>query len=184
MPDKNSINKKAVMIVAYENFRDEEYLTPKKILKERGVEVKTASNKIGKAKGTGGVEAEVDLLVKDIHPDDFDAVIFIGGQGALENLDNQISYNLARTAVEKRKILAAICVSPVILAKAGALKGRQATVWSSLVEQRPVKVLEANGAKYQNKAVVVDGKIITADGPAAAQEFGEKIRESLSTTYP
>ncbi len=179
MPIKDLINKKVAVIVASENFRDAEYLAPKKILEDKGVKVKTASNKTGVAKGADGATIKVDLLVKDINPDEFDAIIFIGGPGALENLDNGISYNLARSAIEKGKILSAICIAPVILAKAGVLKDKKATVWSSPLDREPVKILEENGAKYVGEKAVVDGKIITANGPSAAEDFGKAIIKVL-----
>ena len=172
-------NKKVVMVVASENFRDEEYFEPKTILEEQGVIVKTASNKAGVARGVGGREANVDLLITDVNPADFDAVIFIGGSGSLEHLDNDNSYQLVQSTLGQKKILAAICVSPVIVAKAGVLKDKEATVWSSPEDRSAVQILEENGAKYVDKPVVVDGQIITANGPAAAQEFGKKIRELL-----
>jgi len=172
-------NKKVVMVVASENFRDEEYFEPKAILEKQGVIVKTASNKAGVARGVGGREATVDLLVTDVNPVDFDVVIFIGGPGSLEHLDNDNSYQLAQSTLGQGKILAAICVSPVILAKAGVLKDKEATVWSSFEDRSSIQILEDNGAKYVDKTVVVDGKIITANGPTAAQEFGRKISELL-----
>ena len=175
----NLAGKKAVMIVASEDFRDEEYFEPKEVLENRGVEIKTASDKVGMAKGAGGKQTKVDLLVSDVNSSEFDAVIFIGGPGALAHLDNEFSYNLAKSAVEQKKILAAICISPVILAKAGVLKEKQATVWSSPLDRSSIEILKENGAKYNSKAVVVDGKIITANGPSAAKQFGEKIVEKL-----
>lgn len=179
-PNSVSIsNKKVVMVVASENFRDEEYFEPEAILEERGVIVKTASNKAGVARGVGGREVTVDLLVTDVNPADFDAVIFIGGPGSLEHLDNDNSYQLVQSTLGQKKILAAICVSPVIVAKASVLKDKEATVWSSPEDRSAVQILEENGAKYVDKPVVVDGQIITANGPAAAQEFGQKIAELL-----
>jgi len=172
-------NKKIAMIVASENFRDEEYFVPKEILEKGGAEIKTASNKMGVAQGADGGSAKVDLLVQDVNPIDFDAVVFIGGPGALKHLDNEFSYELARTAIEQGKILGAICVSPVILAKAGVLKSKRATVWSSALDKSTVKILKDNGADYVDENVVADGKIITANGPSSAKEFGEKILEML-----
>ena len=81
--------------------------------------------------------------------------------------------------MEKQKILAAICIAPAILAKAGVLEGKNATVWSSVLDKGPIKILEENGANYVEKDVVVDGNIITANGPQAASEFGRKIVEIL-----
>ena len=171
---------KVVTIIAYRDFRDEEYFVPKEILEGAGAEVKTASNKMGRALGADGGEVEIDLLVKDLNPADFDVVVFIGGPGCLGNLDNENSYQVAKETVSQNKILASICISPIILAKAGVLKGKKATVWSSPMDRSPVKILEENGAIYQDELVVVDGKIITGNGPGAAKEFGEAIVEVLT----
>ena len=198
MPEKALENKKIAMIVAFKDFRDEEYFVPKEILETAGAEVKTASNKMGRAIGADGGDVEIDLLVENLNLaefDDlqrksshnsiqsissFDAVIFIGGPGCLENLDNENSYRVARETVSQNKVLASICISPTILAKAGVLGGKRATVWSSPMDRGPVKILENNGAIYQDESVVVDGKIITGDGPAAAKEFGQAIVKALT----
>lgn len=175
-------NKKVVMIVAGKDFKDEEYFVPRQILEEKGTEIKTASNKSGQASGVSGNEVKVDLLVSEINPGDFDAIVFIGGPGALDNLDNEVSYGLSRKTIEEGKILAAICISPVILAKSGVLQGKQATVWSSVLDKSAVKILKERGVRYFDEKVMIDGQIITANGPEAAQEFGEKIGELLSRT--
>jgi len=180
MPGKNLAGKKIVIILAFRDFRDEEYFVPKEILQGAGAEVKTASNQMGTAIGADGADVEVNLLISEINIIDFDAVIFIGGPGCLENLDNEESYQVAKETVSQNKVLASICISPVILAKAGVLEGKKAAVWSSPLDRGPVKILENNGAIYQDKPVVVDGKIITGNGPAAAREFGEKIIELLT----
>jgi len=176
-------NKKAVIIISFRNFRDGEYFIPKEILEKAGVEIKTASNKTGLAIGSDGGEVNIDLLVSDINIGEFDAVVFIGGPGCLISLDNEQSYNIAREAVSQNKLLASICISPVILAKAGVLEGKKATVWSSSMDKSPVKALEEKGVLYQAEPVIVDGKIITANGPAAAKGFGQAIVEGLTKSY-
>ncbi|TET84568.1 MAG: DJ-1/PfpI family protein [Candidatus Nealsonbacteria bacterium] len=176
----NLTSKKIAIIIAHRNFRDEEYFVPKEILEGAGTEVKTASNQMGRALGADGGETEVNLLISEINMADFDVVVFIGGPGCLENLDNENSYKLAEEAVSQNKILASICISPIILAKAGVLAGKKATVWSSPMDKSSVKILRENGAIYQDELVVVDGKIITGNGPTAAKKFGEEIVEALT----
>ncbi|MBC7074238.1 DJ-1/PfpI family protein [Candidatus Parcubacteria bacterium] len=179
MPQKTLKQKKAVMIIAFRDFRDAEYFLPKEILEKGGVEVKTASNKLGVAIGADGGDTKVDLLVSDINVSDFDAIIFVGGPGCLEALDNDASYKVVKEAVSQNKVLAAICISPIILAKAGVLKGKNATCWTDFTRSQ-AKILEKEGAIFQDKDVVVDGKIITANGPKAAQKFGQAILEALT----
>ena len=180
MPNQNILDKKIVIIVAFKDFRDEEYFVPKEILEGAGAEVKTASNQMGVAIGADGGEVSINLLISEINTMDFDGVVFIGGSGCLENLDNEDSYRVVKDTVSQDKVLASICISPTILAKAGVLLGKRATVWSSPLDKGAVKILEENGAIYQDEAVVVDGKIITGNGPGAAEQFGKAILEVLT----
>ncbi len=178
---QNQINKKIVMVIAFKNFRDEEYFEPKEVFERLGIGLRTASNIEGTAIGVDGGEANVDFLVSEVKSQDFDAIVFVGGPGCLDSLDNEVSYKLVRKSFAQNKILAAICIAPVILARAGVLNGKKATVWSSPLDRSPVKILKENGAIYIDKGVVVDGKIITGNGPAVAKEFAEKIIEVLTS---
>lgn len=174
---------KVVMIVAFKDFRDEEYFVTKEVLENNGVEVYTASSQRGVAIGAEGGEAEVDLLVSEVVPNIniFDAVIFAGGPGTLKYLDNETSYNLIKeTIAEKDMVLAAICISPVILAKTGVLEGKEATVFAT-GNKSSVNTLEENGAEFVDDKVAKDGNIITANGPEAAKDFGKEILRAISS---
>lgn len=173
-------NKKVLMIIAFRDFKDEEYFIPREILEKAGVEVAVASDKKGMAYGVAGGEAIVGLTISEVEGDDFDAIIFIGGGGAQKYIESVDCHRVAWEAVAGERVLAAICIAPAILAKAGVLKGKKATVWSSPMDRAAIKILEENGAKYTNEPVVVDGKIITANGPEAAEEFGRKMIEALA----
>lgn len=179
MKETKSSNKKIAMVVAFSNFRDEEYFIPKEIFEKVGIEVNTVSEKKGIAIGAGGGDTKVDLTLDELNVDEFDAIVFVGGPGAYKYIEEEKAHRIAKEAVEKGKILAAICIAPAILAKAGVLAGKNATVWSSVLDKSPIRLLKENGANYVDKNVVVDGKIITANGPHAAEEFGEKIVELL-----
>lgn len=180
MQSSNISSKKVIFIIAFRDFRDAEYFLPKEILESAGVKIITASTRKGLAIGADGGEIEIDFLVPEVRPPELDAAVFIGGPGALKYLDNEDSYKLARETIAQNKILAAICISPVILAKAGVLEGKKATVWSSPMDKSAIRTLEQYKAIYENNPVVIDGKIITASGPSAAEEFGEKIKELLT----
>jgi len=173
-------DKKIAIIIAFKNFKDEEYFTPRKILEEAGAKIKVVSNETGTAFGAEGLQVNIDAELSDLDVSNFDAVVFVGGPGALDNLNNQDSYRVIREAVKQNKVLAAICISPVILAKAGVLNGKKATVWTNPLNKKPKKILEENGAIFVEQNVVVDGNIITANGPDAAAEFGKKLVEVLA----
>ncbi|MFH1972854.1 MAG: DJ-1/PfpI family protein [archaeon] len=162
--------KKILMVIAPINYRDEEFEEPKKVFKKKGYEVFVASKGVEQAKGVLGGIAEVDLEISEVQATNFDAIVFIGGAGASVYLEDKIAWSIARNAVSNGKILGAICIAPSILANAGVLNGKNATVWPSQQAH-----LETNGAKYSDNDVVVDGKIVTANGPKSAEKFGKKI---------
>lgn len=167
------------MVIAFRDFRDIEYLIPKDIFLAVGARVTTISIKKGIAIGADGVTIKIDITLDELNIDDFDALVFIGGSGAVKLIDNSIVNNLIQETIKKDKVLGAICIAPAILAKAGALKGKKATVWSSSLDKSAIKILKQEGAEYEDKNVVIDGKIVTGAGPFAAKEFGEKIVELL-----
>jgi protease I len=167
--------KKVVMIIASGNFRDEELLDTKRVLERNGIEVKVASGTLRSVEGMLGAKVRPDILVADINTKDFDAIVFVGGSGASEYWDDPLAHKLAQSAISENKIVAAICIAPVTLARAGVLKGKRATVFSSEIAE-----LKASGANYTGKPVEKDGNIITADGPSAARAFAEEIVRALS----
>lgn len=158
------------MIIAFQGFRDEEYDIPKKILEKAGIEVTTASTQVGTATGKLGMTAKVDITLKDIKVSDYDSIIFVGGPGSYDLFDDPLAQGIAKETIEQNKILAAICAAPGILAKAGLLKGKKTTCFSGVSY-----LLVKSGANYTGSGLEIDGKIITADGPAHAKQFGEAI---------
>ena len=164
-----------VMVIAPKVFRDEEYAEPKRILESRGATVVTASVAPGECIGKLGMRAHADISVTDAALRDWDATIFVGGAGASVFFDDPAAHVLAcRTADADGSILAAICIAPSTLARAGLLEGVHATAFPSQKED-----LIEHGALWTGETVTVDGLLVTGNGPEAAVEFGEKIGDML-----
>ena len=178
-PNFSKFYRKIAIVIAFRDFRDPEFFIPEGIFKKAGTDITVVSTSLGTAIGADGGEVNVNLLLKNLNPEKFDAIVFIGGPGCLKYLDNEDSYKIIRETVSKGKVLASICISPVILAKSGVLEGKKATVWSSSLDKSPIKILKENGAIYHDEKVVIDGKIITGNGPSAAKEFGENVVNML-----
>ena len=172
-PDSTGV-RRAALIVARQNYRDEELFETKRALDAAGVQSVIASTTIGIIRGTLGGIAEANMLIGQLNIDDYDAIIFIGGLGAAEYVANPIALNLAREAVRNRKILAAISTAPTILANAGVLTGVRTT---SLLSERGSLVLA--GAFYTGTPVEEDRLIITGRDPGAAIQFGRNIADAL-----
>ena len=172
---REAVAKKALFIIAAKDFQDDEFAQPKAVLENSGVEVTVASTTLDEITGMNGAKAQADILLSDAVVADYDAIVFIGGSGAQQYLDDPLAQKIAQDSVAQGKITAAICLAPVILANAGVLEGRNATCYPTNGE-----VLSGAGVNYTTQPVEVDGKIITADGPSSAEQFGQEISKALA----
>jgi len=165
-----------VMIIAQNNFRDEELTIPKDFFESKGLSVTIACGSKVPAKGMFGKVVVPDKRIDEIDMKDFDALVLVGGLGASQYYSDKRVYKLAKDTLKsrKKKIVAAICLAPVTLANAGLLSMKKATVFNSAK-----RFITKGGAKYVDKPVVSDGRIITADGPAASLEFAKAIYSAL-----
>ncbi len=161
--------KNVVLIIAHNGFRDEEYVEPKKVFELAGVKVTTASTQLGSATGKLGLKTNVDITIDQLNVTNYDAVLFIGGPGCYDLYENKTCHKLAKDTVIQGKILGAICAAPGILAHAGVLTGKKATMFDD------TGVLAKFGATYTGNGVEVDGKIVTATGPDTAKKWAEAI---------
>jgi protease I len=165
-----------VMVIGQRDFRDEELFEPKALLEKAGAQVVVASSSLDEAEGMLGGRAQPGVVLSDVDPSDFHAIVFVGGVGAKQYWDDEAAHDLARRAAEQGRIVAAICLAPIILANAGLLDGRKATVWRTESGR-----LRAQGATYTGADVEVDGQIITANGPEAASEFATAVAEAMAS---
>jgi protease I len=166
--------KKAVLVIAAKDFQDDEFAKPREALQAAGISVTVASTTLNEVTGMNGAKVKPDMLLNNVKAENFDAVVFIGGSGAVQYLDDPVAHALAKNAVARQKIVGAICLAPVILANAGLLTGKRATCF-------PTQGSNLKMAKvvYTGKPVEKDGRIITADGPASAQAFGKELVKAL-----
>jgi len=170
-----AMKKKIVMVIAEDQFRDEELLQPKEMFVKSGLYVSIASTTTGKVKGMLGAQVVPDMLLRDISAVDFDVILFVGGMGASQYWNDPAAHQLIVEANNSNRIVAAICIAPVVLARSGILKGKRATVYPAQSGE-----LTAAGADYTGRSVEVDGNIITASGPEAAGEFAQAILDALN----
>lgn len=113
----------------------------------------------------------------------------VGAEAVAEDLELLIlaggsnNVNTLRRAPEAKKLitqvaaagkpLAAICAAPLILSDLGLVKGKKATCY-------PGMEAGLHGAEVQvDRKVVVDGGLITGQGPGAVFDFALKLIELL-----
>lgn len=166
-------SKKVIMIIAPEQFRDEEYFHTREGLERQGVDVDVASISNPAISGIDKLEVHVDKLLPEV-TDEYDGIIFVGGGGAKVYFQDQAALLLARKYYDEGKIVAAICIAPLILGYAGIMTDKKATCWEGAVKE-----LENFGVEYTGKSIEVDGNVITANGPKASEEFGTTVANNL-----
>lgn len=177
---------KILMIIAPDQFRDEELLVPRKAFLDEGWTVDTVSTRTGESKGMLGavenVQADLADAQAQVQNNAYAAVIVVGGMGSPEYLwNNSQVHQILQRMNAQNKIIAAICLSGAVLAKAGLLNGKRATVWEM---PESLEALKAGGCRYTGEAVTVDGNIITANGPEAAPAFAEAVIEKIKSLTP
>lgn len=169
-----------LLVLPQLGYNSEEYKVLRQAFEEAGYTVQVGAARLGDVTAASGDEtASTEVTIADATEriDDYVGVVFVGGPGAQMYHKDKEAHGLVKATVAKEKVLGAICLAPYTLANAGVLLGKQATVW---VGGRFKKLdFEVLGPTFAAGAVVRDGRIVTANGPDAAAEFGETILETL-----
>lgn len=178
----------ALLIIAKQGFQDVELNGTRDGLTAAGFDVILASTEAGPCVGKFGAQETAAIALKNVDVKDYDRIGFIGGPGASNLWQNADAKRIAQDTVRAKKPLGAICIAPKILAAAEVLAGKKATVWnddpsssslrsesSGQAQNQEAKFIESYGAEYTGEPVTVDGLIVTANGPGAAEEFGRVL---------
>jgi len=166
---------KVLFLVAPKGFQDDELAKPRKILEAAGAEVVVASSAGGSVSGQSG-EALEAISIVEARPTDFAGAVVVGGVGAVDLWENGIAQKFFRMAAHDGKPIGALSLGVGLLAKAGLLEGKAATIW---VTADALRALKEGGARYEKKPVVIAAGIVTADGPGSAESFGNIFAELL-----
>ena len=169
---------KILIAVAPEKYRDEELAEPLAAFQKAGIEFDIASTRRGTCTGMLGAKTIATLSFEDIDPKKYDGLVIVGGAGSQTHLwDDEMLPPIVKMFHQSGKVIGAICLAPVVLARAGILKGKKATYFESPASFREMKI---GGAVITNAPFVKDGRIITANGPAASKAFAEAVVQALT----
>ena len=118
-----------------------------------------------------GVCMVADEVWSDVSPQDYDVLLLPGGVGGTQAMAADESLlEAVRAFAEDGRLIGAICAAPLVLQAAGVLQGRRATCHPSVAGDLTVP-------EVLSERVVVDGRIVTSQGPGTAFEFALKILE-------
>jgi len=165
-PTKNSV----LIFLPKKDFNEEEFTIVRKRLQKAGKQIFITSDDHSACTGSKGMKVKSDTSFYNVHVNNFGAFILIGGIGSKSYWKHEVLHKIIKKFFEAKKVIAAICSSPVILAKAGILQNRKATCY---LEDK--MELINTGIDYQDKNVVVDGYIVTANDSRSALQFAEAV---------
>ena len=200
----------------------EEFAAPYYVFIDSGAEVTLASPKGGhppldpkstekdfQTAATARFNADLDaqkslattIKLKDISPDDYDALFYPGGHGPLWDLaEDKHSMNLIEIMYALGKPVAAVCHAPAVLRHARRadgsplVQGKLVTGFSNseeaavgLTDVVPFLVedeLQKNGGNYSKGAdwqsySVRDGNLITGQNPASSEAVAKEVLKQL-----
>ncbi len=142
-------------------------------LRRGGMEVVTVSiEETPEVVGATGQKLVADSLITEINPQDAEWIIIPGGMPGAPNLHANAQVNqIIKDQWLRGGKVAGICAGPaVVLAPTGILKGMKATCYPGLGKE-----IEAGGGSYVEQPVVVDGRLITSEGPGTTLQFAGAI---------
>ena len=124
-------------------------------------------------RGAHGILVGTDTDDSRIPTKDLQAVVLPGGMPGTTNLlKHEGLMHEIRKAAGEGKWVCAICAAPMVLAAAGVLDGRQATIYPGMENYIAC-------ATASNEPVVRDGNIITSKAPGTAMKFALALVEAL-----
>lgn len=165
---------KIATVILAEGFEEIEAVTSIDILRRADIDVTVCGLDKGVVTGSHNIKILADMTLAElkISPD---AVVLPGGMPGAANLANAEEVNRIITKMHNEKrLIAAICAAPaVVLAPAGILKGKKATCYPGMEERF------GKDTQFRAESVVVDGDVITSQGPGTAILFALAIVEKL-----
>lgn len=164
-----------VIVFLADGFEEVEALTVVDYLRRKDMAVDTVSiTDSQKVKGSHDIVVLADKKIADIDSlDSYDGAIIPGGMPGATNLrDNGRVIEIIRNLNEDNKLVAAICAGPIVLERAGVIKGKKITSYPGFEDTLKDGV-------YIEESVVRDGNIITSRGPALAVDFAIEIIKYL-----
>ncbi|MEI4487657.1 type 1 glutamine amidotransferase domain-containing protein [Frigidibacter sp. MR17.14] len=175
-----SLNGKTIAILATDGFEQSELEVPLNELKAAGATVHVVSPKSGEIRGWDekdwGRAVKVDRRLDGTSSADYDALVLPGGQinpDLLRVEDKALA--LVKAFWAEKKVIAAICHGPWLLAETGIAKGRKLTSYPSI----RTDMINA-GADWTDAEVVCDQGLVTSRNPGDLKAFVAKIAEEVA----
>ena len=172
------------MVPLANGFEEIEALTIIDVLRRAGIQTDTIGVIGSFIESKHGIRVMVDKRLNEVNEDNYDAIILPGGSPGYENLrKSKRVIEILKKFNSQNKLIGAICGAPLILAREGLLDNKKATIYPGMERELP---------HPRDEPVIVDGNIVTSQGPGTAMKFaltlvkllkGEKDAERLKRDF-
>ncbi|OQA57247.1 DJ-1/PfpI/YhbO family deglycase/protease [Atribacter sp.] len=174
------MNNRRIMIFIENLYQELELWYPLLRLKEEGVETKlvgTGSSDL--YSGRNGFPAKPEVTASSITSRDFDGIIIPGGFAPDYLRRYPAIINLVKETFQQGKLIGALCHGPSVLISADIIRGKRITGNRAIRDD----IVNAGG-EYVDFHTVVDGNILTAQGPNDLPVFMKEVIGFFSQTKP
>ena len=169
---------KKVVVLFADGCEETEALTPVDYLRRAGTDAVCAGVNGLRITSSHKIVMEADVLLKELKPSDFDAVIVPGGMpGSVHIAESSQACAFINAVFTQGGIVASLCAAPaVVLARLGILKNRTYTCYPEMEKDIPQYAGSSwqqltEGCVHSTERVVIDGTLVTSRAPGCAEEF-------------
>ena len=166
---------KTVGILVEQDYQDLEVWYPLYRLREAGHLVLVIGTGTATSyKGKFGYPIQVETTADRVSAKDLDGIVIPGGWAPDYLRRHKAVTDLVRDCHKQGRVVAAICHAGWVLVSAGILRGRTVTCFSAIRDD-----VEAAGATWVDREVVVTGNLVTARKPDDLPAFCREILKVL-----
>jgi len=172
--------KRVAFVVAPEGTEQIELTEPWKAVEQAGGRPELVSTEPGSIQAFNHLDRAdtfpVDKVIKNVRPDDYDALVLPGGVANPDHLrTDPDAVKFVGAFFKQEKPVAAICHASWTLIEADVVHGRRMTSWPSLRTD-----LRNAGANWVDEEVVVDSGFVTSRKPGDLPAFCAKMVEEIA----
>lgn len=171
-----NLNGKKVAFLSTDGFEDSELTSPWEAVTKAGAEATLVALESGQIEGKKGTTLDVDQVVADADPTQFDALVLPGGTLNSDKLRvDADAQKFTKHFMDNSLPVGVICHGAWILTEIDAVRGRQMTSVNNIKTD-----LVNAGANWVDEEVVCDKGFVSSRTPDDLPAFNDKLVEEIA----
>lgn len=169
---------KRVLVILGHGFEETEYVATRDALIRCGLDVDSVSlEDTVDVRSNHNLTIKADMLFENVNTIDYDAVFIPGGPGT-QALGEKESFDIIlNDFVDSKRVIAAICAAPTLLAKRGLLEGKDAVCYP---DEELINMLIVGKANYHKDTdYISSGRFFTGKNMQVSVAYGYALAEFI-----